>query len=113
MLAKKFRFHGHGSLRYVYRNGQAVRGRVFTVKYTKNPTRTQSRYAVVISKKIHKSAVSRNRVRRRIYEILRAYNDKHMHVPHDVVVIISHPDALHMPAVDLQNMLVNALEKIQ
>jgi len=31
---------------------------------------------VVVSKKVHKSAVGRNRIRRRVYEILR------QHVPH-------------------------------
>lgn len=34
-------------------------------------TRNHQRFAVVISKKVIKSAVSRNRVRRRVYEAIR------------------------------------------
>lgn len=67
MLARPYRFHGHGSLRYVYRNGKAVRSHRLTIKYIDNPRRRCSRFAVVISKKVHKGAVGRNRMRRRIY----------------------------------------------
>ena len=71
MLRQKNRFHGHGSLRYLYRNGQAVRSSLVTVKSINNPKRTDCRFTVVISKKVIKSAVRRNRLRRRIYEIIR------------------------------------------
>ena len=65
------RFHGHSSLSYVYKNGQAVRNHLVTVKYVLNKHREQPRVAVVISKKTLKSAVRRNRIRRRVYEIVR------------------------------------------
>lgn len=71
MLAAKNRFHGHGSLKYLYKNGTAVRSHWLTIKYIKNPHRKQTRVGVVISKKVHKSAVGRNRIRRRVYEIIR------------------------------------------
>ena len=71
MLKQKYRFHGHGSLRYVYRQGNAIRSSLITMKYTANPHRKNSRFAVVISKKVIKSAVRRNSLRRRIYEIVR------------------------------------------
>lgn len=41
------------------------------IKYIKNPRRNHSRVSVVISKKVHKSAVGRNRIRRRVYEVIR------------------------------------------
>lgn len=41
------------------------------LKYVPNPRRVDHRFAIVISKKIIKSAVGRNAVRRRIYEIIR------------------------------------------
>ena len=71
MLAQKFRFHGHGSLRYLYKNGDSVRTHMLTLKYIANPRRKTSRYTVVVGKKIIKSAVKRNYVRRRLYEIIR------------------------------------------
>ena len=48
MLAYKNRFHGHGSLRYVYSNGSSVRTQKITVKFAKNPRRKDSRFAVVV-----------------------------------------------------------------
>ena len=71
MLTQKNRFHGHGSLRYLYKNGSAVRSSMITIKYIYNPKRKNSRFTVVISKKVVKSAVRRNYIRRRIYEIIR------------------------------------------
>ncbi|OYX41669.1 ribonuclease P protein component [Candidatus Saccharibacteria bacterium 32-49-12] len=71
MLAQKYRFHGHGSLRFLYKNGQAIRSSLITMKYISNPRRRHSRFTVVIGKKVIKSAVRRNRLRRRIYEIIR------------------------------------------
>ena len=71
MLEQKYRFHGHGSLKFVYRNGNSIRSSLITMKYIDNPRRKNNRFAVVISKKVIKSAVRRNRLRRRIYEIIR------------------------------------------
>lgn len=71
MLSQRYRFHGHGSLRFLYKNGKAVRSSLITVKYIENPRRKHSRFTVVVSKKVLKSAVRRNRLRRRIYEIIR------------------------------------------
>jgi ribonuclease P protein component len=71
MIAQKYRFHGHNSLRYVFANGQMARDKFFAVKWAPNERRHHPRLSVVVSKKIFKSAVKRNRVRRRIYEIAR------------------------------------------
>lgn len=87
MLAQKFRFHGHGSLRYLYKNGTAVRSHLITVKYIHNPRRKQGRFTVVISKKIIKSAVKRNRIRRRLYEIVRVELPK-LKSSHDVAIMV-------------------------
>ena len=72
MLAAKNRFHTRGSIRYVYSNGRPVRSRLFTIKSVSHPRRHDPRIAVVVSKKIAKSAVQRNRIRRRLYEAFRA-----------------------------------------
>lgn len=64
------RFHGHSSLSYVYKNGQIARSRWFIVKVIKNKSKKNTRSAVIISKKVLKSAVKRNRVRRQVYEYM-------------------------------------------
>ncbi|NLA43300.1 ribonuclease P protein component [Candidatus Saccharibacteria bacterium] len=108
MLSQAYRFHGHGSLRYVYKNGKTVRCRLFTLRYIDNPRRKLSRFSVVISKKVSKSAVVRNRIRRRIYEIVRT------HLPeikgtYDVVFIVSLSEIADMPYSELFTLIGDQL----
>ena len=87
MLASSYRFHGYGSLKYVYKKGDVYRSRILHVKTTSNQRRNKSRVAVVVSKKVNRSAVGRNRIRRRVYEIVRSELDSIVGV-HDIVVIV-------------------------
>lgn len=70
MIGRKNRFHGRNSLNPVYKNGKTARSAMITLKYSSRGKRPY-RVAVVVSRKVHKSAVVRNRIRRRIYEICR------------------------------------------
>lgn len=71
MISQKFRFHGHNSLKYVFAKGESDRSRSLAIKWVSNPRRRHPRLSIVVSKKVFKSAVKRNRIRRRIYEISR------------------------------------------
>lgn len=110
MLAYKNRFHGHGSLRFVYANGDAVRTQKIIIKYTNNSYRKDSRFAVVVSKKVLKSAVGRNRIRRRVYEIIRHELPKIDGV-YDVAVMIFNKDIKDTPHEELKNMIVEIFEQ--
>ena len=110
MLSHLHRFHGHGSLRYLYRNGKSQSNKFLSIKYNKNPNRVHSRFAVVVSKKIFKSAVKRNRVRRRIYEIIRTHIDE-IGLPYDVAITIHSGELLLMPAPELERQLLSLLAK--
>lgn len=70
MLSRHSRFHGHKSLNFVYRNGKSTRDPRVTLRYVVNTRQDSCRVAVVVSKKVNKSAVKRNRIRRRIYEVV-------------------------------------------
>lgn len=54
----------------MYSVGRTVRTRNLSLRYRDKPG-DGWRAAVVVSKKVHKSAVVRNRIRRRVYEVLR------------------------------------------
>jgi len=110
MLAYKNRFHGHGSLRYVYANGDSVRTQKIVVKFTKNPHRKESRFAVVVSKKVLKEAVGRNRIRRRVYEIIR-HELPRIDGIYDVVVLIFHKEIKDMPQEELKKTLVDIFKE--
>lgn len=104
MLASTYRFHGHGSLKYVFKHGKAVRSRLMTVRYIDNPRRSVPRFSVVIGKKVVKRAVLRNRARRRVYEILRSFNSA-ITAPHDIVILIFSPDVIAMPHQELYEQI--------
>lgn len=72
MVGRAHRFHGRNALRPVYQHGETVRSGPISLRYLHNPRRQNYRVAVVVSKKVNKSAVVRNRLRRRIYEIIRS-----------------------------------------
>ena len=93
MIPRKNRFHGYGSLNHVYRQGATVRGPLFSLKATPNPRRKSYRLAVVVSRKVNKSAVARNRMRRRLYEAVRAQADR-ITQPQDIVITVFQPSLL-------------------
>lgn len=70
MISKNNRFHGHNSLNYVYRHGKVIRGEFISLRFA-DSRRDDYRMAVVVSRKVSKSAVVRNRIRRRLYEAVR------------------------------------------
>lgn len=73
MIAKRYRFHGHNKIDSVYRRGVNLRGSLMNLKHVPGNNARPYKAAVVVSKKVHKSAVVRNRIRRRIYELVREY----------------------------------------
>ncbi len=71
MITRLHRFHGLGSLSFAYKKGATVRGPLLALRYVANSRQAHYRVAVVVSKKVHKSAVVRNRIRRRVFAIIR------------------------------------------
>lgn len=104
MISRKHRFHGHNSLRYVYQHGKTVRGPLTALKYISNSKRREYRVAVVVSKKISKSAVKRNRIRRRLYEAVRLHEPL-LTGPYDIVITVFNEQLAAMPAADLQRAI--------
>lgn len=101
MLSHTHRFHGPHSLRTIYRSGQTVHSHICKVKYLQNARREDSRFAIVVSKKVHKSAIGRNRIRRRFYEVIRGQISA-LKPGVDVVVIIVSGEALAMPYSEIE-----------
>jgi len=110
MIPFRHRFHGHTSLKYVYKNAKAVRGSFFTFKYIPNPRRSTSRFAVVVSKKVLKSAVGRNRIRRRMYELFRASSDS-IEQSSDIVCIVTSAEVRTMSSEELAREFFQQLKE--
>ena len=110
MIDRTHRFQGHGSLRFVYQKGKVVRGPYSALKYIYNNRRSTYRAAVVVSRKVHKSAVVRNRIRRRVYEIIRLAAPR-ISGPYDLVVTVYTDQVAAMPAPDVRTAIMQQLEK--
>lgn len=112
MLAKKHRFYGQGGIRYLNRKGAVLRGSQFTIKYVRNRRPGTYRAAVVVSKKVTKSAPKRNRIRRRIYELLRTQGVPYI-TGHDVAIIVVNDKPAIMSHDELSTALVDLLSQIR
>lgn len=110
MIGRKHRFHGHGSLGYVYQNGKTVRGPLTALKYAPNSRRDSYRLAVVVSKKVNKSAVARNRIRRRAYEAFRRHLAEDQ--SYDLVLTVFSERIADLPADELDKLASDQLRQI-
>ncbi len=111
MIGRQHRFHGYNSLRHVYRGGQMARGPLFAVKALANPRRDSYRAAVVVSRKVSKSAVVRNRMRRRLYATLQELAGR-FGQPHDIVITVFSDMVSEMPAAELAGQLKKQLKEL-
>lgn len=73
-------------------------------------TRKKQRFAVVVSKKVLKSAVGRNRIRRRVYEAIRLERQR-IEAPIDCIFIIYNKDILDMPFMELRSLVGGLLKE--
>jgi ribonuclease P protein component len=81
------------------------------VFYSQNDRRKDYRMAVVVSKKTAKSAVVRNKIRRRLYEAVRTQKALNG-LPVDVVFVVQNPGLSTMPADELSQQVAKATQKI-
>jgi ribonuclease P protein component len=104
MITRSHRFHGYGSLRYIYRHGKTVRGPLCSLKYILNKRRKTYRVSVVVNKKVNKSAVARNRIRRRMYEVIRSL-EVLLEEPYDLVFTIFSDQINELTPSDLDRLV--------
>jgi ribonuclease P protein component len=94
----------------VYQHGQVVRGTLISLRYIHNSRQQSYRVAVVVSRKVSKSAVVRNRIRRRVYEIIR----KHAQLlagPYDLVFTAYAEEVAQLSHTSLQKVILDELDK--
>lgn len=110
MVSVRHRFHGLGSLRGVYQRGQSLRSQFITLKFVRRDPRRPYRVAVVASRKVSKSAVKRNRIRRRIYEAVR--HESGLITPGtDLIFTVFDEKVAEIPAAELAKIVRELLDK--
>ena len=103
MLKKQFRFHSRGGVKYVYQKGKTIRKAKMSLVFCDNE-RGFTRIAVVVSKKVSITAVSRNRIRRRVYEAIRE-NFEFVPPKRDYIFVVYSADILKMSYNELVKLL--------
>lgn len=111
MLAQKNRFHRRNHVKYVYSKGRSIRSDSLTLKYLTEQKHQNYRAGVVVSKKVSKSAVKRNRIRRRIYEIIRTTPGIRNDV--DILITVFSVDVASMPATELTEKVRKLITKAE
>jgi ribonuclease P protein component len=110
MIHSTHRFHGRSSLRFVYQHGRQVRGEMVSLRAVRNNRQRSWRAAVVVSRKVSKSAVVRNRIRRRIFELLRSVAG-YIDGPYDLVFTAYAEHVADLPADELQAVILGQLRR--
>ncbi len=108
MLHLTNRLKNEADIQTLFRKGKGVFDAVCGVKYTKN-SKEESRFAIMIGKKVSKKAVVRNKIRRQYRAILRK------HLPNiakgfDVLLIVS-PKVKELTYKQKEERLITVLQK--
>lgn len=111
MIGRQNRFHGYNSLRRVYRSGRMARGPLLAIKALENPRRGTYRAAVVVSRKVSKSAVARNRMRRRLYASVRELAAGFAG-PYDIVITVFNDGVLQTAPTELSGQLKKQFKEL-
>lgn len=82
------------------------------VRFTPNKTRVHSRYAIIVAKKVLKSAAKRNRVRRRIFEVIRLHEDS-LPTGYDISITVFSPELLTLSHDTLEKEVLSVLQYVK
>lgn len=111
MIGRTNRFHGRAGIQRLRQNGSVVRSGMMALRYAPNPKRSTYRLAVVVSRKVSKSAVVRNRIRRRLYERVRILSAS-LAQPYDLTLMVYDAQLAVLPTEqldhDVRKMFISA-----
>ena len=110
MLVKKNRLSSRNAVRRSSRYGKQVRYAEFSLRYIDNNTKLP-RLAVVVSKKVNKSAVKRNKIKRKVVEAYRQNLLTGIKQPVDLVVFVHNEKATQKSSLQLVQDLRRLMEK--
>lgn len=114
MIGRRHRFLGRGSLRRLFRQGRSITDPdgSLRLRWAPNPRQPASRLAVIVSKKISKRAVVRNRIRRRLFELWRPHLPG-LEPPVDLALIVQRVDLADRPAAELAKLNQQLLSRLK
>lgn len=109
VLPSKFRFSNSNEIKEVFKKGKSLNSGFFQIKFIP-AAQDLKKFALIVGLKVSKKAVIRNRIKRRISEIIRLNVLKIK--PGYLFVIVTKPRAASEKLKNLEEDLVNSLIKI-
>lgn len=110
MLAKRYRLHFDKDIQQVLKKGKIVFGPFFNLKILSNKLDV-SRFCIIISTKISKKAVVRNKAKRQLNSIIQKYLPKIK--PDYDIVILTKPAVTVTEFKELEKGFTSLLQKIK
>lgn len=111
MISAKNRFHGRKNIVGMYNNASVIRTKEFQLRYKPKKPKSDFKVAVVVSKKTAKTAVARNRIRRRLYEWIR------LNIPpsyeYDIMLTVFDEGFARVSSETLQKQLKEVFAKVR
>jgi len=111
VLAKENLIRGRKNFSSIFKKNTVIRGQYFNIGYSLNKT-GKLKVAVVVSKKVSKKAVDRNRLRRKIFEVIRkkfllSLNNK------NIIIIVFNPNTIYLKSSELEDLIEKLITKIK
>lgn len=108
MLAKKYRLKKETKIKKVLKKGRFFKNKYLRLKLLKNDIK-YSRFATPVGLKVSKKAVTRNKIKRRIQEVLRLNWDK-IKPGYDILVMVN-PSIKDKEYQQIKQTLLNLLDQ--
>lgn len=114
MLQRKYRLKKYSAFIATYKKNNAVSDENVCIYYGKEKTNTDTntKFGFVVSKKIHKRAVVRNRIKRLMRESVRLYikNNKDLKINKYIsVIFVAKKNAINKNFETINNTILNLL----
>lgn len=115
MLPRNYRIGLRPRIEHVLKKGRRLNCVFFQLRYLENKL-ARHRFSLVVSKKVGKTAVARNSIRRAAYAALRnslKKHDLHRHAKtcYDVVALLSYK-IVKAPYIDIENEFAKSIKRL-
>lgn len=116
MLPKEYRLHREDNVPHIIKKGIAFQTPTILFKFVQNE-KENSRFSVIVSKKVAAPGIKRNTLRRRIYEAIRTnlkeeILDKKEKKPHFDIVILPSKKTLGTSYKEIEKTVITFLKHI-
>jgi len=108
MLLKKYKLKKDNDFKRVFQNGRYKQKDFIKIKFLKNDLEI-SRFSFIVGLKISKKAVQRNKIKRRLEEIIRL-NFKQIILGFDIIVFID-KEIIEKKYIEIEENLIYLLKK--